>query len=145
MAVNLVGTTTTIVRGPSLADGSPRQAPCHRTFLAGPFRALRTVLRLLTSVRFAMALVLVLAAVVLVGTVISQAPPSVVADQPAYGRWLERARGRYGGWTDLLDRLQLFYVFHSVMFRALLGVLVASIVACTQGRWHGIWNTVFRE
>ncbi len=90
-----------------------------------------------------MALILLLAAIVLIGTVISQAPPSVIADDAAYGRWLERARASYGGWTDTLDRLQLFNVFHSVIFRALLALLVSSILACTMSRWRGIWNTVF--
>jgi cytochrome c biogenesis protein len=90
-----------------------------------------------------MALILLLAAVVLVGSVISQAPPSIIADHAAYGRWLGRARGTYGGWTDTFDRLQLFNVFHSLIFRALLGLLVASILACTMSRWRGIWNTAF--
>ncbi len=99
--------------------------------------------KFLSSMRLALVLILALAGVVLAGTLLDQAPPSVVADQVAYDQWLERARGRYGAWTPVFDRLQLFNVFHALWFRALIALLALNIVVCSMNRWHGIWTTVF--
>ena len=90
-----------------------------------------------------MVLILVVAAIVLIGTILDQAPPPVVADEAAYARWLAAARGKYGGWTNLLDQLDLFNVFHSLLFRALMSLLAVSIVVCTARRWKAIWATTF--
>jgi len=90
-----------------------------------------------------MALIVVIAVVILAGTIVDQAPAAVVADHAAYARWLEGAQGKYGSWTDMLDRLGLFNVFRSLIFRSLLAVLAVSIVVCTTRRWRGIWNTTF--
>src|SRR3989337_2789296 len=54
-----------------------------------------------TSVRLALVLILLLTAAVLAGTLIDQAPPSVIADSTLYGQWLERVRGRDGAWGHL--------------------------------------------
>jgi cytochrome c biogenesis protein len=91
----------------------------------------------------ALILILLIAAVVFVGTVLDQAPPSVAADPQAYQEWLNRAGTKYGGWTVVFDRLGLFDVFHSLFFRGLIVLLAVSIVVCTVSRWRGIWNTVF--
>jgi cytochrome c biogenesis protein len=96
-----------------------------------------------TSVRIALVLILLLTAAVLAGTLIDQAPPSVIADSTLYGQWLERVRVRYGVWTDVFDFLQLFNVFHTLWFRLLIALLTASIIICTINRWKGIWSTVF--
>ena len=90
-----------------------------------------------------MVLILVLAVTVLTGTLIDQAPPTVIADSEAYERWLTNAVGTYGGATSLLDRFQLFNVFHSMFFRGLMTLLAASILVCTTKRWRPVWNTVF--
>jgi len=97
----------------------------------------------LASLRLALTLIAALAALVFVGTLLDQAPPSVVSDSKAYGQWLDDASGKYGDWTGTFDRLQLFNVFHSFYFRALLALLATSIVVCTMNRWRGIWATVF--
>src|SRR3989304_5851800 len=49
------------------------------------------VWRFFTSVRLALVLILILAAAVLAGTLLDQAPPSVIADPAGYDQWLERA------------------------------------------------------
>jgi cytochrome c biogenesis protein len=100
--------------------------------------------RFMTSVRLALVLILVIAAAVLAGTLLMQAPPSVVADPVAYDQWLERARSKYGLWTDPFAALQLFNVFHSLWFRLLVGLLTANIIVCSVNRWKGIWATAFR-
>jgi len=102
------------------------------------------VWRFLTSVRLALVLILVLTAAVLVGTLLDQAPPSVIADAASYDQWLERARTRYGPWTGVFDFFQLFNVFHSFWFRLIIGLLTANIIVCTLNRWKGIWTTVFK-
>ena len=101
------------------------------------------VWRVFTSVRLALVLILLITAAVLAGTLLDQAPPSVIADPASYGQWLERARTKYGVWTDVFNVLQLFNVFHALWFRRPIGLLTASIIICTVNRWRGIWSTVF--
>ncbi len=96
-----------------------------------------------TSMKLALLVILSLALFTLEGTLIDQVPPGIQADRFAYDQWLIRAHDRYGGWTDVMDRLQLFNVFHSLIFRALIGLLVVNIVICTTNRWRSIWNTAF--
>jgi len=101
--------------------------------------------RQLASLRLAIWLIFGIAGLTLAGTLIEQAPPGIRADQMAYARWLADARGRYGGWVPILDRLQFFDVFHSVVLRGLLVLLAISIVACTMTRWRATWATVFHS
>src|SRR3990170_3118435 len=86
------------------------------------------VWRVFTSVRLALILILLITVAVLAGTLLDQAPPYVIADPTLYEQWLERARTKYGVWTDLFDFLQLFNVFHALWFRLLIALLTASII-----------------
>ncbi len=97
------------------------------------------------SVRLALVLILALAAVLLIGTILQQVPPSIRADGAAYEQWLEQARLKYGPWTDLLEHLDFFSVFQAPYFRALIALLVINIVVCTLNRWRSISITVFRS
>ena len=99
--------------------------------------------RFFTSVRLALVLILIIAAAVLVGTLIDQAPASVIADPSAYSAWLDRAEGKYGAWTQVFDFLQFFNIFYSFWFRFLVALLTANIIVCTINRWKGIWTTAF--
>jgi cytochrome c biogenesis protein len=120
----------------------------RRERLAMPVRRLRDwdadvigkVWHLFTSVRLALVLILLIAAAVLAGTLIDQAPGSVLSDPSAYSAWLERAHGKYGVWTDVFKVLQLFNIFHTLWFRILIGLLTANIIVCSINRWRGIWN-----
>ncbi|HEU4759866.1 MAG TPA: cytochrome c biogenesis protein ResB, partial [Dehalococcoidia bacterium] len=96
-----------------------------------------------TSVRLALILILVLTAAILVGTLLDQAPPSVVADRSLYAQWLARARTKYGIWTDVFNFLQLFNVFHNLWFKAIIALLTTNIIVCSLNRWRGIWTTMF--
>jgi cytochrome c biogenesis protein len=100
--------------------------------------------RFFTSVRLALFLILMITAAALAGTLINQAPPSVVADPAAYAQWLDRAHTKYGAWTDLMSALGLFNVFHGFWFRLLIGLLTANIIVCSVNRWRGIWSMAFR-
>lgn len=97
-----------------------------------------------TSVRLAMVLILLLATVVLIGTLLDQAPPSVVADSATYDQWLERARTKYGVWTDVFNFFQLFNIFHTLWFKALIALLTVNIIICSLNRWKGIRMAVFQ-
>lgn len=109
------------------------------------FDVIGRIWRLFTSVRLALILILMLAAAVFAGTMIDQAPASVIADPSAYAAWLERAEGKYGVfWTKVFDFLRFFNVYYSLWFRLLVALLVANIIVCTLNRWKGIWTTTFR-
>ncbi|HET8943447.1 MAG TPA: cytochrome c biogenesis protein ResB, partial [Dehalococcoidia bacterium] len=101
--------------------------------------------RLFTSVRLALILILLLAAAVFAGTMIDQAPASIMADSAAYSAWLDRAEGKYGVfWTKFFDITSLFNVYYSFWFKLLVALLVANIIVCTMNRWKGIWTTTFK-
>ena len=107
------------------------------------FEVVGRIWRFFTSVRLALVLILILTGAVLVGTLLDQIPPSVLSDSSAHAQWLERARTKYGVWTNAFDFLGLFNVFHGLWFRVLIGLLTANIIVCTLNRWKGIWATVF--
>jgi cytochrome c biogenesis protein len=94
--------------------------------------------------RTAVALMLGLGVLALIGTVIAQAPAAVVADRRAYVGWATMMQATYGPWTAPLDALQLFTVFDSIWFRAILALLAVSLVACSARRARGLWASVVR-
>lgn len=100
--------------------------------------------RQLTSMRFALVLLVAFALLTLAGTLISQVPGEVKSDPGAYAEWLESARARYGGWTGVLDALGFFSVFASIWFKSVLLLLTASLIACSVRRAPGIWRTATR-
>ncbi len=100
--------------------------------------------RLLTSMRLALVLMLALAALGVVGALVVQMPPGVLADADAKREWLNEIRPKFGGWTGLMDQLQLFTVFTSAWFRGIGAALAISLVACSVHRLPGLWKTVAR-
>jgi cytochrome c biogenesis protein len=99
---------------------------------------------LLTSMRFSLFILLAMAALGVVGALVIQVPAGVDADPAAKADWLAGVRPRFGGWTDVLDRLQLFAVFGSIWFRGLVGFLTISLLACMVQRAPGLWHTATR-
>lgn len=98
----------------------------------------------LTSMRVAMVLILVLAALGVVGSLVIQAPPGVLNDPGAKADWLNGIRPRFGGWTGIMDSLQLFQIFNSVEFRVIVAALTISLVACSIHRIPGMVRTTTR-
>ncbi|MCU0483963.1 MAG: cytochrome c biogenesis protein ResB, partial [Chloroflexi bacterium] len=94
--------------------------------------------------RVALAVILALAVLGSVGTVLVQAPASALADPGAKADWLEGVRPRYGALTGFLDQLGLFAVFDSLLFRALVAFLAASLVACVVHRTRRFWRASVR-
>lgn len=108
-------------------------------------QALARTWHFLTSMKAALVLIFVIAGLVLAGTLLNQVPPSIAANDAAYSAWLKEQRGTYGAWTNLLEKLQLFNVFHVFYFRAIMGALCLSLVACTMNRIRPTWNAVFHS
>jgi cytochrome c biogenesis protein ResB len=118
---------------------SAQSRPTARGF--DPFRG---IFRLLTSVRVALLQLAVVAVAALLGVVFPQAPDPVRLSPRAFDAWTELQRGRYGPFADLMRRLDLFEVFHSLWFNGLLLCLMVSVGVCTANRFAPIWRTVRR-
>ncbi len=106
--------------------------------------ALEKLWHLLTSMRFALVLILVLAVLALVGTLVVQAPAGVLGDSQAKADWLDKVRPKYGGWTSVMEALGLFNIFNSIWFRVVAAGLVVSTLACSLHRIPGMWKTATR-
>jgi cytochrome c biogenesis protein len=96
---------------------------------------------LLSSMRVALVLILVLAVLGVVGSLVIQAPPGVLSNPAAKADWLNEVRPRYGAWTGILDTLQVFQMFNSVLFRIIVAALVISLIACSVHRIPGMVRT----
>ncbi|HEX5590216.1 MAG TPA: cytochrome c biogenesis protein ResB [Candidatus Limnocylindrales bacterium] len=96
---------------------------------------------LLTSMRVSLFVLFAMAALGAFGAVVIQMPAGVEADAAARADWLAGVRPRYGGWTDVFDRLGLFSVFGSIWFRGLVAFLTISLIACMVQRAPGLWRT----
>ncbi len=109
---------------------------------AGVEGVLERLWHLLTSMRFSLILILILAGLTMVGTVIGQAQAETLANPDAKAEFLATASKQwYGSFVGILDPLQLFGVFRSPWFLGTAGLLVASIIACSTHRAGGLWKT----
>src|SRR5512137_2189952 len=120
--------------------GGPVPAPAAER-MGGVDSALDRLWHFLTSMKLALVLMLAFAALTLIGTLVIQAPAGVMDDPQAKADWLASIRPKFGCWTDLMDRLQVFEMFTSVWLRAVGALLAASLVACTVHRIPGTWRT----
>lgn len=101
--------------------------------------------RLLSAVRFAILLIALVAAGVLAGTLVMQAPADTASNADSFAAWLARPRDKYGEpWATVFATLDLYRVFSSLWFRGLLAVLTLSVVVCTVNRMPGIMASVKR-
>jgi cytochrome c biogenesis protein len=105
-------------------------------------RVLEGLWHFLSSMRVAMVLMLAIAVLGLLGSLIIQAPPGTLDDADAKATWLAEIRPRFGGWTGIMDSLQLFQIFNSVVFRVLVAGLTISLIACSIHRTPGVWRTI---
>ena len=104
----------------------------------------RAVWRLLTNVKFAVALVSAAVLASLVGVVLPQLPAEMRGNPGARSAWLELQREDFGWLTSTLDGLDLFDVFHSPWFVGLWFVIVAAVTVCTISRFPPTWRSVRR-
>ena len=105
----------------------------------------------LTSVRFAVLQISVLAVAGVIGTVLPQLPAFALRDPQAYAQQLAGLHATYDpltilgfnvgpGMVDVFERLGFFRVFSAPWFVFLLTLLVVSIVVCTLDRTPDLWR-----
>jgi cytochrome c biogenesis protein ResB len=121
---------------------SPEAASRGWSRSIGVLNALRAVWWVFTNVRFALVLLAVLCAVSLLGVVLPQMPLNVRGDVLAEKEWLDVQEGRFGFVTGMLDRAQLFDVFHARWFGVLLGITSISTGAYVLSRVPGVWRSI---
>jgi cytochrome c biogenesis protein ResB len=109
--------------------------------LPDPFKP---VWRLLTSVRFALALIAFLVVCGLAGTLIPQIPIPMRGNPVAEQAWVSFQQERFGLLSDPLYRLGIFNIFEAPWFTAGLGLLVVTVTVCTVSRFPPTWRTVTR-
>jgi cytochrome c biogenesis protein len=105
----------------------------------------RAVLRLFTSVDFAVVQIIALSLLALIGMTIKQLPTFAFRTAGDYENAMADLHARYDpafgrGIVDALERLQLFHVFTSTWFTIGLIVLVISIIICTLDRTPRLWR-----
>ena len=105
----------------------------------------RTVLRLFTSVDFAVVQIIALSLLAVVGMTIRQLPSFAFRSQGDYESAMADIHARYDavfgrGLVDAMERLQVFHIFSSTWFTIGLIVLVVSIVVCTLERTPKLWR-----
>ncbi len=107
----------------------------------------------LTSVRFAVLLIIGIVVSGLIGTLVRQFPSSVLHDPVGYAKQLADMHQRWDAnqllgirigpaMVDLFDALGFFRIFSSFWFVALLVVLVVAIICCTLDRTPRLWRSV---
>ncbi len=110
------------------------------------------VWRTLTSVRFAVLQISVLAVAGVIGTVLNQIPAFALHDAQAYADQVSQLHATYDRlsilgvnigpqFVDVAERFGFFRVFSSPWFVFLLTLLVVSIVVCTLDRTPAMWRT----
>lgn len=109
-----------------------------------PSDVLRRAWALLHNKRVGLGLILAMGVLTLLGVVFPQAPDAVRDDPELFAAWLDGLRPVLRGWTDPLAAVGLFGVFSSVAFTVVVGLLVASIVACTLHRLPLLWQQATR-
>ena len=103
--------------------------------------------RLLTSVNFAVAQIIVLSLLAVVGMTVRQLPGFAFRSPGDYAAAMADLHARYdpvlgAAFVDLMERLQLFRVFSSTWFSIGLVILIVSIVVCTLDRTPRLWRQV---
>jgi len=117
----------------------PRPAPPAGAPPAVPSTPRRDIFeltwRLFCSVRFAVVLILLLAAATTLGTLIPQVSPGLRDFPQDYADFLSRADARFGALAGWMDGAGLFDLYNSFWFRLLIILICYSIVICTLNRW----------
>ncbi|CAM2920712.1 cytochrome c biogenesis protein ResB [Actinomyces slackii] len=85
-------------------------------------------------------LILLAGTLCLIGAVVPQMTDSVRTEPEAAQQWLEQVRPVFGGWAEPLSRIGLFSMFTSIPFLVVMGLLAASIIACTAHRLPVLWK-----
>ena len=103
--------------------------------------------RLLTSVDFAVAQIIFLSILAVIGMTLQQLPDFASRSAGDYAAAMEAIHVRYDavlgpGVVNVLERLGTFAIFKSAIFGIALVVLAVSIVVCTLDRTPRLWRDV---
>ncbi len=109
-----------------------------------PANPVRPVFHMLTSVRFAIGNIVTVAVAAMVGVVLPQMPGFVRSDPQLREAWLQDHHSDFGPMTAVMDRLELFQVFHSSWFYLLAGLLLVSVAVCSGARFLPTLRSVRR-
>ncbi len=128
------------------------QSRAPRSFRASLPDPAYWVWRKLTSVRWAIGLILVAALASGVGVVIPQVPPQFAGVPERVEEHVEAQRPTWGGFTDVLADFPWFYetnggvfnLFNQPYWYALVGLVAVAISVCTVSRAPPIWRTFRR-
>ena len=128
------------------------QSRAPRSFRASLPDPAYWVWRRLTSVRWAIGLILVTALVSGAGVVIPQVPPQFADSPERVEEHVEAQRGTWGWFTDILADFPWFYeanggvfnLFNQPYWYVLVGLVAVAISVCTVSRAPPIWRTVRR-
>ena len=123
-----------------MTTASPAAARARRRPAFDPFAP---IWRMLTSVRFAVTYIAVLAVFGLLGVIIPQIPEPMRGNAAAIQVFIDSKRGMFGPLTDPMYRLGLFGVFQARWFQIALGFLVLNVTVCTFNRWSPTFRNVF--
>ncbi len=104
--------------------------------------SLRIVWALLTNVKFALLLVGTATAASMIGVVVPQVPLEMRDNPAARSAWLELREEDYGVFADLMERFDLFDIFHSLWFVSLWAVIIVAVTVCAVSRLRPTWRNV---
>lgn len=99
---------------------------------------------MLTSVRFAIGNIVAVAVAAMLGVILPQMPGFVRSDPQLREAWLQDHHSDFGPLTTVMDRLELFEVFHSSWFYLVAGLLLVSVAVCSGARFLPTWRSVRR-
>lgn len=105
---------------------------------------LARIYRLFYNKFFGLVLIMVMAALTMMGTLIEQAPAGTMADPASKEQFLASARQTYGGWVSVFSALGVFNMFSSPLFLVVTALLALSIIACTVHRLPLLWRNLKR-
>ncbi len=94
------------------------------------------------SPRLAFWLMVVVAALCVLGTLFPQASSQAAPDSIAYAQWWAGVQERFGSWAGPLAALGLFDVYDALWFRLPLAVLLFNLLICTADRLSATWQSV---
>jgi cytochrome c biogenesis protein ResB len=133
-----VSATVASVSAPATPRTKPRPPapPAGKVIDKGPRRDFfEQTWNLFCSVRFAVVLILLLAAATTLGTVIPQVSPGLRDFPQDYAIFLNNAYARFGPVAGVMDWAGMFDLYNSFWFRLLIILICYSIVICTLNRW----------
>jgi cytochrome c biogenesis protein len=99
--------------------------------------------RFFISMRTGLWLILALGLLSLIGTLLVQVPAGMGTDAATHASWIASIHSKYGGWTPVLDKLGLFAVFSSILFKSITVLLATSVLACSVNRAPRLWKLAF--